>query len=258
VNARAACFDPLSLQSLNSRAALLRRIDAKYIVNLPTLDALVESVWRDFLVLEIDGRRVFGYDTVYFDSSDLHGYHAHVQGRRRRFKVRSRRYVDSELNVFEIKLKGLRGETVKHQLPIDAYDHGTITAQAVDFAGEVLGAAYGHALPAGYEPALAMRYRRVTLAARDAVERMTWDFALSFDGGGGLAPAHVIIETKSEHGRGRADRALANLGVRPMGVSKYCAGIGLTREGVRVNPWAAVLRRYFVPQPPLTAVGAAR
>ena len=41
-----------------------------------------------------------------------------------------------------------------------------------------------------------------------------------------------------------------------MSVSKYCAGIGLTREGVRINPWAATLRRYFVPSEPLSAAAA--
>lgn len=246
MNPRAACFEPLSLESLTARAALLHRIDTKYIVDLPALDALIDAVWRDFLVLEIDGRRVFGYDTVYFDSPELDGYHAHVQGRRHRFKARSRRYLDSDLSVFELKLKGLRGATVKHQLAIDAYEHGTITPHSASFAGEILGAALGHPLPESYAPQLAMRYQRVTLASRHGVERMTWDFALEFTGGGGLAPTHVIVETKSERGRGRADRALANLGVRPMSVSKYCAGIGLTRAGVRVNPWASILRRYFV------------
>jgi hypothetical protein len=258
VNRRAACFEPLSLESLTERAALLHRIDTKYVVDLATLDALVESVWRDFLVLDIGGRRVFGYDTVYFDSPELDAYHAHLQGRRRRFKVRSRRYVDSDLTVFEVKLKGLRGATVKHQLPIGPAEHGTITTQTAAFASEILGGAYGRALPRDYEAALSMSYQRVTLASRDSVERMTWDFALRFDGGGALAPTHVIVETKSERGRGRADRALANLGVRPMSVSKYCAGIGLTRADVRVNPWAAVLRRYFVGSAPLTAATAAR
>jgi hypothetical protein len=93
----AAWFDSISLDELNQRAALLTRVDAKYIVDLETLGALVDAVHRDFLVLEIGRRRVFAYDTV---------------------------YVDSDLNVFEVKLKGLRGNTVKHQLPVAAADHG--------------------------------------------------------------------------------------------------------------------------------------
>jgi hypothetical protein len=251
VNDLAACFDSISLDELNERAALLTRVDAKYIVDLETLGALVDAVHRDFLVLEIERRRVFGYDTVYFDSPGLVAYRAHVQGRRRRFKLRSRRYVDSDLNVFEVKLKGLRDNTVKHRLSVAAADHGSMTAEAERFAAAVLGDAYGHALPDALGPALSMTYRRVTLAARDGIERVTWDSELSF-GDAALADGHVIVETKTPRGRGVADTALRNLGVRPVSCSKYCVGIGMTRPGVRVNPWAHLLRRYF------TAATAAR
>ena len=241
-------FDSLSLDELNARAALLTRVDRKYIVDRWTLGAFADAIASDFLILEIESRRVFTYDTVYFDSEALDAYHAHVQGRRRRFKVRSRCYVDSGRNVFEVKLKGLRGATVKHQLPIEQADHGTMTADAERFAREVLTDAYGRGLPGAMESALAMTYRRVTLAAKDDAERVTCDFALSF-GSAALAPGRVIVETKSERGRGEADRALRALGARPIHVSKYCAGIALTRQDTRANPWLAVLRRHFVATP---------
>jgi hypothetical protein len=249
MNALAACFEAISLDELNARAALLSRIDRKYIVDLQTLDDLVDCLRRDFLVLEIGERRVFGYDTVYFDSPGLSAYHAHVQGRRRRFKVRSRRYVDSDLNVFEVKLKGPRGTTDKRQLRIGAGDHGTLTEDARGFASEILRDAYGHELPGDMAPVLGMTYRRVTLAARDGSERMTWDFALDF-GEAALSERHAIVETKTPRGRSRADRALLDLGMRPVSCSKYCAGIGLTRPGVRTNPWSVLLRRYFTTAAP--------
>ena len=238
-------FDELSLDELNARAALLTRIDRKYIVGQRTLGAFADAIARDFLVLEVDTRRVFTYETVYFDSAALDAYHAHVQGRRRRFKVRSRRYADSGNHVFEVKLKGPRGATVKHQLPIAAADHGKMTDRTERFAREVLDDAYGGGLPGVVLPALTMTYRRVTLAAREGAERVTVDFGLSF-GPAALAPGRAIVETKSERGRGAADRALRALGVRTMNCSKYCAGIGLTRREVRANPWLPVLRRHFV------------
>jgi hypothetical protein len=246
-------FEPLSLDDLNARAALLTRVDRKYIVDRWTLDAFAGAIARDFVILEIETRRVFTYDTIYFDSAALDAYHAHVQGRRRRFKVRSRRYVDSDRHVFEIKLKGRRGATVKHQLPIAPADHGAMTEDAKRFASDVLHDAYGHGLRDAILPALAMTYRRITLAARDDAERVTCDFGLSF-GSAALAPGRTIVETKSERGRGAADRALLTLGVRPIHVSKYCAGIGLTHREVHANPWLAVLRRHFV-TPPETDAG---
>ena len=237
-------FAPIGLDELNARAALLTRVDAKYIVDGATFARLEERLADDFLVLEIDGLRRFTYETLYFDSVALDAYHAHVQGRRRRFKCRSRRYVESGRQVFEVKLKGLRGATVKHQLEIA--DHGVMTDAAREFAEEVLRDAYGHQL-APQVPVLPMTYRRMTLAARDSAERLTCDFDLAFPGGA-LAPGHVIVESKSARGRGEADRVLRSLGARPVSCSKYCAGIGLTRD-VRANPFAALLRRYYVPAP---------
>ena len=234
-------FAPISLDELNARAALLTRVDAKYIVDAPTFARLEEALADDYLALEIDGLRRFTYETVYFDSAALDAYHAHLQGRRRRYKCRTRRYVESGRQVFEVKLKGLRGATVKHQLEIA--DHGVMTDAARDFAEEVLRDAYALEL-APQRPVLSMSYRRMTLAARDTAERLTCDTDLRFPGGA-LAPGHVIVESKSERGRGRADRVLRKLGAHPVSCSKYCAGIGLTRD-VRANPFASLLRRYYV------------
>lgn len=257
MNDLAACFEPISLGELNASAELLSRVDNKYIVDLRTLDELVDVLRKRFHVLEIDGRRVFDYETVYFDSSELANYRAHVQGRRRRFKMRSRRYVDTGLHFFELKLKGPRGNTDKRRIAVDAADHATLTAEAERFADDVLAEVYGHGLPHGMSPALAMTYKRITFAADDGGERLTWDFGLSF-GGAALSSRHAIVETKTPEGKGRADRALRDFGVRPVSCSKYCAGIGLTRPDVRSNPWARELRRYFVPAGAATAAAAAR
>ncbi|HEY3186295.1 MAG TPA: polyphosphate polymerase domain-containing protein [Solirubrobacteraceae bacterium] len=249
----AARFAPIALDELNARAALLSRVDNKYIIDAPTVSALFERLEDDFLVLEIDGRRLFTYHTVYFDSEGLDLYHAHVQRRRRRFKCRSRCYVETGRNVFELKLKGLRGRTVKHQLEIDAACHGAMSADTRAFAERILREAYGYGLERRLEPVLPMTYQRVTLAAREGAERVTCDFSLDF-GTASLADGHAIIESKSGNGRGAVDRHLRALGVRPItSCSKYCAGIGLTRQGVRTNPFGRLLRQYYVCRPPATA-----
>ena len=231
------------------RAALLSRVDNKYFVDLAMIDDLVDALRKHFFVLDIEDRRVFNYETVYFDTPTLEAYRAHLQGRRRRFKVRSRRYIDSDLHVFEIKLKGTRGNTDKHQLQVAADEHATLTQDAERSAEDVLRDAYGFGLPAGMAPALAMTYQRVTLAAKDGTERLTWDFNLDF-GDAALAAGQVIIETKTPAGRGRADRALADFRVRPVNCSKYCAGVALTRPHIPSNPWARLMRRHFTTAAP--------
>ena len=237
-------FDAISLDELNEHAELLCRVDNKYIVDLETVDELARALREQFRVLDIDGRRVFTYETVYFDSPRLDNYRAHLQGRRRRFKVRSRRYVDSDLHVFEVKLKGRGGRTDKRRMRVAAGQHARLTPDAAAFADDVLRDAYGHGLPQGMQPALRMRYERVTLASCDG-ERVTFDFNLDY-GDASLHDGYAIVETKTPNGRGVADRALVELGVRPESCSKYSVGIGLTREDVRANPWARLMRRYFL------------
>ena len=102
----------VDLPALEAAAALLTRVDRKYVVPLATLERLVHALGHEWSALELDGSRLFSYSSVYFDTPDLLTYRAHLQGRRRRYKVRVRRYVDSDDCMLEVKRKGLRGSTV--------------------------------------------------------------------------------------------------------------------------------------------------
>ncbi|MFC7744428.1 hypothetical protein ACFQXA_31035 [Nocardiopsis composta] len=55
------------------------------------------------------------------------GYRQHVQGRRRRFKARTRGYLDSGTASFEVKMEGARSATVKERTahPVDRLDEFT-------------------------------------------------------------------------------------------------------------------------------------
>ena len=50
---------PISLEDLDERVALLRRVDRKYVVEPEQLAQLIERLGADHDVLEIDGRREF-------------------------------------------------------------------------------------------------------------------------------------------------------------------------------------------------------
>lgn len=240
-------FAPVSLPELQDEAALRTRFDRKYVVDWATFIALAATLRDSHRALEIGGRRTFRYDTVYFDSPTLNLFRAHMQGRRRRFKARSRRYVDSGLHVFEVKLKGPRGETVKHQLPYGADEHGVLTAEARTFLGARVAEAYPQMDVPPLQPSVRTAYTRITLAGDG--ERVTCDFDLSFAGGAravpGLDPAHLILESKSGRALGTVDRELRRLGVAPVSCSKYCVGVGLLREDVKTHDLRWLLRRYF-------------
>lgn len=252
----ASSFAPIGLQEMDAGVALQDRIDRKYVVSVDALEAIADRLSARHRILEIDGERQFEYCTAYFDSPTLASYREHLQGRRRRFKCRSRRYGATDRCVFEVKLKGARGRTVKHAIDHPAAEHGLLTEPARAFVRECLARAYDREPPEDLGPVLAMSYRRVTLVAPGRGERLTCDFALRFDGGGRLAERFAIVECKSATGSTVAGGVLRELGAREVaGCSKYCLGIALTRPEVTTNALRPLLRRYFEPDAAPPAVG---
>lgn len=242
-------FGRISLPELNRRAALLDRQENKYVAGVETFDAMLDELSRHFDVLDIDGRVLFDYSTVYFDSDCLAAYRAHAQDRRRRFKVRSRHYVDSGLCYVEVKLKGSRDRTIKERLPCEVGEHGSFPAAGQHFVERVYCDVYDVEFPYVLRPQAAMRFRRVTLVGKRGAERVTVDADLRFEDTGGARAAMprglVIVEVKSPDGRGAADHIVRGHGLRGESCSKYCLGMNLLRPGLRNNRFRPTLRRYF-------------
>ena len=112
-------------------AELQTRVDRKYFVPAEVFRRMIAELAGELRVLDIDGRRTFGYESVYFDTPDLATYRAHLQRRRLRFKARTRTYTDSGLSMFEVKLTGPRGETVKQRVPHPAEHRAELTEEAL-------------------------------------------------------------------------------------------------------------------------------
>lgn len=249
----------ISLDEMQASAALTTRMDRKYVLDWDTLTAVLRVLAETHRVLEIDGRRLFRYESVYFDSPELHAFHAHLQRRRRRYKVRTRLYVDSGLLMFEVKLKGKRGETIKHRMPYEADDLGQLNTDARQFVCDLLAEAYPRLEVPGLTATLHSSYQRLTLTA--GAERVTCDFDVTFgaaDDAPGLDGRFVILESKCEQGVGVVDRELRRLGVHPVACSKYCLGLGLLRDDVKVNDMRWLLNRYFraAPADPATPIAS--
>ena len=102
----------VSLARANEVAALQTRRDRKYLVPPELLHAVVAGL-PDVGALEINGRLVHRYRSLYFDTEQLDLYRLAATGRRRRYKVRRREYVDDQLCMLEVKTKDSRGRTVK-------------------------------------------------------------------------------------------------------------------------------------------------
>jgi VTC domain len=246
-----------TLDEVVAAAGLQTRLDRKYLIGPDTLAQLMARLAGRFSALEIDRRRQFRYESVYFDTADLALYRQHLQGRRRRYKVRTRSYLDSGQCLFEVKLKGRRGQTIKARLPYQMADRTRLTDQARDFLTELLRTEYGID-PPELQPAATITYTRTTLVDFHSGVRPTLDVDLGCTHRGRSISSRggILIETKSPAHDSPVDRALRQLGARPLKLSKYGLAVAVLYAGVPANPLHRTLRSYFGWQPTPSLTGS--
>jgi VTC domain len=240
-------FAPITLADLNAKAEMMERIDNKYVVTRDGLSRIIPDLAQQFDILDIDHRRAFTYDTRYFDDAQHSAYYEHHQGRRKGFKVRTRNYVDAGLCYLEVKVKGTRGMTMKNRIAHDPGTSDSLDATAWDYIHDTYSTHYGKAFRYALRWTLDIRYKRITLVAKDGGERMTIDTDLVFTSANRAQRCGsdvFIIETKSALGRGFADLCLRRVHERPMKkCSKYCIGMASLGEVERSNLFLPTMRK---------------
>lgn len=239
-------LDPISLEELDERAALMRRSDTKYLLERAEFARIVWDM--DYDVLEIDGRRAFSYQSVYFDSPDLRCFQDHVEGRKPRFKARTRCYLDTGHSVFEVKLKLEDGDTDKRQIDYPADE----TDRLNDDARELLDEALGGDVPENMGVSLRTRFERVTLVPADGGERITCDFNIRLERPrrdiACLREGLLVCEVKAPDGGGPTNELMTQLGVEPISLSKYRTGVSLLEpEAVDPDPPTEAEEAFGVP-----------
>ncbi|MFE0381697.1 polyphosphate polymerase domain-containing protein [Streptomyces inhibens] len=244
---------PVPLADVQARAELLTRFGTSYLVPVEVFAVFAAELTDrrrpggPFAALCINGRRWFRYHSLYYDTPDLRSFHDHRQGSRLRYKIRERRYEDTGERQFEIKLKGRRGETVKHRQPLLPGDAALGPAPR-GFLASVLDRAYGIAAPTDLGRSLETDYTRATLVADG--QRITCDAALlcrdpengrTVRADGGL----VLVETKTTGRPTEADRLLHGYGVRPAAFTKYCGGLSALRPELAAGHCRRAVRTAF-------------
>ena len=168
-----APFDPISLERMEE-VKLLNRMDSKFIFEVGKLPAILEQLYSSYYVLQIGQVRLQRYETLYFDTPGYELYLNHHNKRLNRFKVRSRKYVDSGSCYFEIKFKNNKGRTLKerkkHKGPQE-----DITGK-----NEHLLTSRTKLTPGMLEPILWINFSRITLVNHGMSERVTIDTGLTF------------------------------------------------------------------------------
>lgn len=232
-------FAPISLSEI-SGAALLDRVDVKFVVAARHLAQILPRLTADYRVLDIGGVRLNQYQTVYFDTPDFALYHEHHNGCSDRYKVRSRRYVESEASFFEVKHRTNRNRTVKSRVPLDSLYTpidgavGDFLERHTPYQTQIL------------ESKLQNDYRRATLVSRTRPERVTIDLDVAFSQGDSIGQLDgiAIIEVKKANNSQPSAILpyLRQAGVRPASMSKYCTGVVMLYDAVKRNNFKAQIR----------------
>jgi hypothetical protein len=223
----------ISLDAISS-LRLMNRKDTKYMLPVSKLVSIIQTVENQYFILDIEGKRMASYETVYYDSPGLDFFHNHVNGKLNRSKVRRRTYRDSNLHFLEIKRKTNKDKTIKTRIPVDG--HSDISNEEVRELVKV---------QTGFDfdllsPRLMNRFTRITLVNTAMTERVTIDFELGFTAFGNQEVVRqdnlVIIEIKQDKSCYSPMReALAERRIKKTGISKYCLGMALTAQAKKIN-----------------------
>ncbi len=212
-------FDPIRLDELED-AKLMDRIDTKFAFPRKELGIILSSILPHYYCFEINGKRIGNYQSLYFDKETFDFYNDHHNGKIHRFKVRFRKYVDSNIYFLEVKEKQ-KGRVTKRRVPVTRFEERLQDSQR-EFVNTILGE------DTELEPKLWNVYKRITLVSRNKKERLTLDIDLKFswEEVNKEFDDIVIAELKQE----RLDRSspfyqlMRARGIRPYRLSKYCIG----------------------------------
>lgn len=219
--------------------ALMNRTDTKFMLDRVVVEAILEEIGQDFRVLEVEGVRMNRYETLYYDTEDLRFFRLHMNGKLNRYKVRNRKYVESDLAFLEVKFKNNKGRTIKQRIVVN--DLELIPSKtSTDFIEEASG------ITDDLKPVLWSNFTRVTYVHKFLPERLTIDTQLSFsnDDDSCTLSRLCIVELKQERMNRHSPfmRAAKKRGIRPVGCSKYCLGIAYLRPEQKINTLKPKLR----------------
>ncbi len=222
---------PLTLKEMDS-VRLLDRQDTKYTFHIKYLPEFLEDAKDKYRVLEIDQRRIFQYDTLYYDTDDFLLYKYHHNEKVNRLKVRFRKYVESKLTFFEVKYKLFGTRTAKERIRTDDIK-SALSEDEFDLIHDV------QFDKLDLKEKLWVYYKRITLVNNELTERVTIDVNLKFKHLDKEAEIEnlAIVEIKQNKRSVLMPfvQLMKKKRIPPLSISKYCLGIALTVPGIKAN-----------------------
>jgi hypothetical protein len=231
-------FEPITLKEMDS-VKLMNRTDTKFIFNMNQFDMVMNEIKEQYRVLEVEGKRLSRYETLYYDTGNLELYRKHHVGKYNRYKIRHRTYIESDIGFLEVKFKNNKGRTIKTRIskkdvPLSWEE------ESKNFLDQMLPFE-----PNELIPVIWINYSRLTLVNRYSAERLTIDLGLEFirDQKTQKFDKLVIAEVKQEKRKASPFMSvMKKYHIREGSISKYCMGIAFTHEEVKKNNFKSKLK----------------
>ncbi|MDA7578098.1 polyphosphate polymerase domain-containing protein [Flavobacteriales bacterium] len=213
-----ASFSPIKLAEMDN-VKLMSRSDTKFAFKFSKLPELLNQMMPFYKVLEINGKFIHDYNSLYFDTDDRKFYLDHHNGRVNRNKVRFREYVGSDLTFLEIKRKNNKGKTIKKRMKVDSINDN-LSVKQKEYIYSIIGSNII------LNSKQWINFSRITFVHKVHKERLTIDINLNFkekDRRGDLNQI-AIGEVKQERMSRLSDfmRIAKELHILPIRISKYC------------------------------------
>lgn len=235
-------FETVDLEGVQSKE-LMQRYDKKFILDSNLMEALMGDLNDEYLLLEINGKSILRYRTLYFDTKDFRFYKEHHNGKLNRKKVRIRNYQDSNTYYLEVKAKSNKGITNKVRCQVDNFS--SIQHPNYERFLKTLG------VQETIEPKLFNSFKRITLVNKFHNERVTLDFDLKLSINDQLTSvkSKAILEVKSsqEKTKTKVLDLLKTNRIRPSRFSKYCIGVSYL-SNVKSNNFKEVIKKIEKPK----------
>ena len=224
-------FEPISLLEMD-RVKLMNRVDTKFAFSVTEFLTFLPHLANQYSILEIEGTRTPFYESLYLDDSQFTFFRDHHNGRTNRFKVRYRKYVESNLSFLEIKHK-VKGRTDKSRIKVDDIPLDLPEKHTKFIEGIVT-------QDVNLKPVMWNSFHRMTLVNKTKNERLTLDFDLTFKWNDKTQNFNnlIIAELKQENVNRNSVfyQLMKSRYIRPYRLSKYCIGsIELYGDSLKFN-----------------------
>lgn len=218
-------FEPITLEEMDA-VKLMNRTDTKFVLNRSFFNTILPQLAESYKSLEIAGRRMASYKTLYYDTPGFQLFLDHHNGKGDRFKIRIRNYVESNLFFLEIKRK-FKGRTDKKRKKVKDFEL-QLSGESAHYINKTVGQEIT------VVPKLWNSFERITLVNKKEVERLTLDLNLTFEWQDKkkVFDHLVVAELKQENVNRKSlfYTLMKENGIRPNSMSKYCVG------GITLNP----------------------